>query len=344
MYKAEALFDFTAQQDGDLTITRGDVLNVLSEQNRLWCKVEKKVNPGKSGMVPLSYISPIDPTKEQREVLRALYDFKARNSFELGFKEGDFVTVINRDPSRNWWQGEINGHRGIVPSNYLESCAVQSLESGESLQPKPASTAKKTRNLRSKRLSLMISKNDQPNSQQRLKVPSFDLAEKLDLSVKKAGPGKMLSRSVSSSSLDTKTDPIYASYPFAEPDSKENSFYRDGEFVGGNIYKIIEYLTLDTKPMDEKRISEIKCFVLAYKMSITPEQLMQCITSRFNVPEGLKYPENRIKTIKVNTLRLLHEWIEVKQCYYVITAYILYLKYCYYYVIDVKCVFLGVLY
>lgn len=49
---------------------------------------------------------------------RALYDFTASDSTELGFNEGDVLNILERNG--DWWQAELNGRRGQVPSNYLE--------------------------------------------------------------------------------------------------------------------------------------------------------------------------------------------------------------------------------
>eukprot|EP00457_Paulinella_chromatophora_P002090 gb/GEZN01002094.1/.p1 GENE.gb/GEZN01002094.1/~~gb/GEZN01002094.1/.p1 ORF type:complete len:821 (+),score=43.14 gb/GEZN01002094.1/:95-2557(+) len=52
--------------------------------------------------------------------VKALYPFTAtKNSGELGFNAGDYISVTSRaDP--NWWEGELGGKVGIFPSNYVE--------------------------------------------------------------------------------------------------------------------------------------------------------------------------------------------------------------------------------
>jgi len=50
---------------------------------------------------------------------KALYDFDAESSMELSFKEGDMLTVIDQ-ASGDWWDAELRGRRGKVPSNYLQ--------------------------------------------------------------------------------------------------------------------------------------------------------------------------------------------------------------------------------
>lgn len=52
---------------------------------------------------------------------RALYDYEATNSNEMGLREGDVVAVLGKSDS-GWWDCLCeNGQRGWFPSNY---CAV----------------------------------------------------------------------------------------------------------------------------------------------------------------------------------------------------------------------------
>lgn len=51
---------------------------------------------------------------------RALYDFDAEDGTELSFRAGDVITIIKK--SQDWWEGELNGRRGLFPGNYVEMC------------------------------------------------------------------------------------------------------------------------------------------------------------------------------------------------------------------------------
>lgn len=51
--------------------------------------------------------------------VRALYDYDARDTDELTFKDGQIIELVSEDPS-GWWQGKIGPKTGLFPSNYVE--------------------------------------------------------------------------------------------------------------------------------------------------------------------------------------------------------------------------------
>lgn len=65
--------------------------------------------------------APLLPPKPPREQAKALYQYKAQNEDELTFKEGDIITIINKDiEDKGWWKGELNGRIGVFPDNFIE--------------------------------------------------------------------------------------------------------------------------------------------------------------------------------------------------------------------------------
>uniref|UniRef100_A0A8C3ATG2 RIMS-binding protein 2 n=1 Tax=Cyclopterus lumpus TaxID=8103 RepID=A0A8C3ATG2_CYCLU len=88
----------------------------------------------KQGFLPLS--TPVDRLEQHRRGLRrdqasrrmvALYDYDPRESSpnvdveaELTFCAGDIMAVFGDIDEDGFYYGEMNGHRGLVPSNFLE--------------------------------------------------------------------------------------------------------------------------------------------------------------------------------------------------------------------------------
>lgn len=59
-----------------------------------------------------------EDTKSQPRRVIAHFDFEANEPDELSFRRGDVINIIGEEDD-NWWQGELDGRRGLFPSNYV---------------------------------------------------------------------------------------------------------------------------------------------------------------------------------------------------------------------------------
>jgi myosin-1 len=49
---------------------------------------------------------------------RALFDFNAQEANELSFRYNEVINIVSMNG--DWWEGELNGRRGLLPSNYVQ--------------------------------------------------------------------------------------------------------------------------------------------------------------------------------------------------------------------------------
>ncbi|KAL0821023.1 hypothetical protein ABMA28_005672 [Loxostege sticticalis] len=61
--------------------------------------------------------TPVAPAKGP--CCTALYDFEPENQGELGFKENDVITLIQKVDD-NWFEGSLNGKQGYFPISYVQ--------------------------------------------------------------------------------------------------------------------------------------------------------------------------------------------------------------------------------
>ncbi|XP_058047966.1 SH3 domain-containing protein 19 isoform X2 [Ahaetulla prasina] len=119
----DALHDFTAETQEDLSFKKGDRILILEQLDSEWYR--GRIN-GKEGIFPAVFVhvcsggmQSSEPQEEKKPKAKALYDFQAENIDELSFKAGDIITSIE-SVDEEWMSGELQDKFGIFPKNFVQ--------------------------------------------------------------------------------------------------------------------------------------------------------------------------------------------------------------------------------
>ncbi|XP_067133417.1 vinexin-like isoform X4 [Centruroides vittatus] len=158
--KVVILYDFIAQSSRELSLKKGDVVNIQRRIDKNW--YEGKID-GKTGIFPVSYAEPVSSKSSQRLSkkyikgwARAKFDFIAKNPVELTLYKDDMVSLI-REVDSNWYEGNLNGKTGIFPISYVEVVSESEYSAKPSKPLMPSSTLSPERNGRNE---VDINRND----------------------------------------------------------------------------------------------------------------------------------------------------------------------------------------
>lgn len=81
--------------------------------------IGKKLPPASSTPDPSK--PEMDSRTKTKDYCKVIFPYEAQNDDELTIKEGDIVTLINKDCiDVGWWEGELNGRRGVFPDNFVK--------------------------------------------------------------------------------------------------------------------------------------------------------------------------------------------------------------------------------
>uniref|UniRef100_A0A8D2JT60 SH3 domain-containing kinase-binding protein 1 n=1 Tax=Sciurus vulgaris TaxID=55149 RepID=A0A8D2JT60_SCIVU len=81
--------------------------------------IGKKLPPATAA--PDSLKTEMDSRTKSKDYCKVIFPYEAQNDDELTIKEGDIVTLINKDCiDVGWWEGELNGRRGVFPDNFVK--------------------------------------------------------------------------------------------------------------------------------------------------------------------------------------------------------------------------------
>ncbi|XP_038612930.1 SH3 domain-containing kinase-binding protein 1 isoform X3 [Tachyglossus aculeatus] len=81
--------------------------------------VGKKLPPATATQEPAKI--EMDSRTKTKDYCKVIFPYEAQNEDELTIKEGDIVTLVNKDCiDVGWWEGELNGRRGVFPDNFVK--------------------------------------------------------------------------------------------------------------------------------------------------------------------------------------------------------------------------------
>lgn len=109
---ARALYDHSPQDHLELPLQKGDIVEIISEDESGWWKAERL---GKNGIVPAPYMEKLPLATR---VAKATFPFDAQEASDLHLQIGELAIVHSADG--DWWQAEAHGNQGNVPSNYVQ--------------------------------------------------------------------------------------------------------------------------------------------------------------------------------------------------------------------------------
>uniref|UniRef100_G3WLM4 SH3 domain containing kinase binding protein 1 n=1 Tax=Sarcophilus harrisii TaxID=9305 RepID=G3WLM4_SARHA len=81
--------------------------------------VGKKLPPTAATQEPAKI--EMDSRTKSKDYCKVIFPYEAQNEDELTIREGDIVTLVNKDCiDVGWWEGELNGRRGVFPDNFVK--------------------------------------------------------------------------------------------------------------------------------------------------------------------------------------------------------------------------------
>ncbi|KAI1887205.1 hypothetical protein AGOR_G00203750 [Albula goreensis] len=141
--------DFSSLETGNLPLKRGDVVVGEGSVDAAWLRGRNSW--GSRGIVPVSCLKELRLSVRSRQLsqrvadaeaatsdlpshalgqARALMGLSAQLEEELDFREGDIITIVGL-PEPGWYEGELEGRRGVFPEGFVELLAPLRLGGAE---------------------------------------------------------------------------------------------------------------------------------------------------------------------------------------------------------------------
>ncbi|KAL6462694.1 hypothetical protein MHYP_G00291160 [Metynnis hypsauchen] len=113
-------------------------------------EMDNEVDKQQTAKKPAPAVAPetmkTDPENKAKakELCKVLFPYDSQNEDELSIKEGDIITIINKDcADAGWWLGELNGKKGVFPDNFVKLFIPEIEKERPKKPPPPAAPATK---------------------------------------------------------------------------------------------------------------------------------------------------------------------------------------------------------
>ena len=124
LFQTIALYDYDAQDDGELSFVAGDTICVTANDDPDgWWFGYLDRDSSKQGNFPSNYTKAGSGSGSTGgETANALYDYAAEDDGELSFSTGDKIVIMEKLDG-GWWRGknEATGAVGLFPSNFTDA-------------------------------------------------------------------------------------------------------------------------------------------------------------------------------------------------------------------------------
>ncbi|CAO3571020.1 unnamed protein product [Mortierella alpina] len=128
-FKAKVLFAYAAQNEGELSVQRGDIVEVMEKPDPQWWRAQSA--DGQTGVLPATYLeefiegqTPLVETPIAKA--KVLYTYAGQTAEELSVDVGEDVDIMEK-PDPLWWRVKNSGGDiGMLPATYLEELEGQS--------------------------------------------------------------------------------------------------------------------------------------------------------------------------------------------------------------------------
>ncbi|KAK3909021.1 Dynamin-binding protein, partial [Frankliniella fusca] len=111
------LKDVFTTLDGELSLSKGDIFQVIKQVDKYWCYGNSM---GRIGLFPSDQLISIEipELEENEELFLAIADFSGEQTGDLSFYKGEFI-VGEKKLDEHWWQGKVSlNRRGVFPDTF----------------------------------------------------------------------------------------------------------------------------------------------------------------------------------------------------------------------------------